>query len=149
MGGLLTGQLAYVFLVAILDAALISWIALGWYRRSVLRLMRERGAPSRVTGAVESAPDQAPPSTPATPLEPLTFAVFDSDGRAQSRSSQLTDIGRGRLSIVYAIGAALHAAVITYSFFSASTTGHRLPRGSRSGWCSPGPSYRRLRSCSC
>ena len=26
MGGLLTGQLAYVFLVAILDAALISWI---------------------------------------------------------------------------------------------------------------------------
>ena len=66
MGGLLTGQLAHVFLIAILDAVLISWIALRWYRRSVQRLMRERGAPAGATAAVESAPDQ--PSPPALPL---------------------------------------------------------------------------------
>ena len=122
MGGLLTGQLAYVFLVAILDAALISWIALGWYRRSVLRLMRERGAPTRATAAVETAPDQAPPSTPAASLGPLTFAVFDSDGPAQTTSSRFADIGRRRLSIAYGIGAALHSAVITYFFFAGFDT---------------------------
>jgi hypothetical protein len=117
MGGLLTGQLAYIFLVAILDAALISWIALGWYRRSVLRLMRERGAPSRATAAVETAPDQAPPSTPAASLGPLTFAVFDADAATQSGRSQHAGMGRRRLSIAYGLGAALHSAVITYFFF--------------------------------
>ena len=34
MGALLPGQLAHVFLVAILDAALISWVALRWERAS-------------------------------------------------------------------------------------------------------------------
>jgi len=116
MGGLLTGQLAYVFLVAILDAALISWIALGWYRRSVLRLMRERGAPSRAIAAAETAPDQAP-SMRAASHEPLTFAVFDAEDSARNVRPRDTGIGRRRLWVAYSIGAALHAAVVTYFFF--------------------------------
>jgi hypothetical protein len=117
MGGLLSGKLAYVFLVAILDAAVISWIALRWYRRSVLRLMRERGTPSRAAAAVETAAQQAPPSTPAASLEPLTVALFDVEGSAQSRLSHQAGMGRRRLSIAYGIGAALYSAVITYLFF--------------------------------
>lgn len=117
MGGLLTGQLAYVFLVAILDAAVISWIALGWYRGSVRRLMRERGAPSRATAAVETARDDALPSAPAVSLVPLTVALFDVEASAQSRRSQHAGMGWQRLSIAYGIGAALHSALITYFFF--------------------------------
>ena len=41
MSQLLPGQLLYIFGASILDAALLSWLALLWYRRSVNRLMRE------------------------------------------------------------------------------------------------------------
>ena len=41
MTQLLPGQLLYIFGASILDAALLSWLALLWYRRSVNRLMRE------------------------------------------------------------------------------------------------------------
>jgi len=117
MGALLNGKLAYVFLVSILDAALISWIALGWYRRSVLRLMRERGAPSRAIAAVENAPGQASPSMPPAPLEPLTVALFDLEDRPKGRRPRPPGVGLRRLSIAYCIGAALYSAVITYFFF--------------------------------
>jgi hypothetical protein len=43
--GPVPGQLAHVFLISILDAALLSWLALLWYRRSVRRLMGGRGSP--------------------------------------------------------------------------------------------------------
>lgn len=117
MGGLLSGKLAYVFLVAILDAAVISWIALRWYRRSVLRLMQERGTRSRASAVVETAAHQAPPSTPKAALDPLTVALFDVEGSAESRLSPHADMGRRRLSIAYGIGAALYSAAITYFFF--------------------------------
>lgn len=41
----LPGRLIHIFLISILDAALLSWIALRLYRRSVRRLMR---APPRL-----------------------------------------------------------------------------------------------------
>ena len=41
MTQLLPGQLLYIFGASILDAALLSWLALLWYRRSVNKLMRE------------------------------------------------------------------------------------------------------------
>src|SRR4029077_8877233 len=41
---ILPGQLVYIVGVSILDAALLSWLALLWYRRSVRRLMREGSA---------------------------------------------------------------------------------------------------------
>ena len=117
----LTGELAYVFLVAILDAAVISWIAISWYRRSVLRLMRERGAASGATASVGSAPDQPPSSTPAASPGPLTFAVFDVKDAAPRRHSQHAGMGWRRLSIAYGMGAALHSAVITTVFFGFDT----------------------------
>ena len=148
MGGLLTGQLAYVFLIAILDAVLISWIALRWYRRSVQRLMRERGAPAGATAAVESAPDEPPPSAPAASPTPLTVALFQAQDAAQSRRSHHAGIGWRRLTVAYGIGAALHSAVITAFFLRFDWSLPLLPRGSRSGGCLPGRSCRRSRSCS-
>ena len=41
MTEILPGQLLYIFGASIFDAALLSWLALLWYRRSVNRLMRE------------------------------------------------------------------------------------------------------------
>ena len=122
MGALLTGQLAYVFLVAILDAALISWVALRWYRRSVRRLMRERGAPTDGTAAVESAPGQPPPSAPVASPVPLTVAIFEAHDAAPSRRSPHAGIGWRRLSVAYGIGAALHSAAITSFFFGFDTS---------------------------
>ena len=40
MGGdTLNGELAHVFIVSLLDATLLSWITLWWYRRSVVQFM--------------------------------------------------------------------------------------------------------------
>jgi hypothetical protein len=119
MGALLTGQLAYVFLVASLDAALISWVALRWYRRSVRRLMRERGTPAVV--AVESAAE-GPPSVPVASPPPLTIALFQAQNATQSRRSAHTGMGWRRLTVAYGIGAALHSAVITACFLGFDTS---------------------------
>ena len=122
MGTLLTGQLAHVFLVAILDAALISWIALRWYRGSVRRLMRERGAPAVAGAAVAPGPEQLPPSAPAGSFLPLTVALFQAQDAALSRRSHHAGIGWRRLSVAYGIGAALHSAVITAFFLDFDTS---------------------------
>src|SRR5687768_9795571 len=58
------GQLVHVFGVSILDAALLSWVALLWYRRSVRRLMREGGA------AAVSLPGGLPQSVPTPRTRP-------------------------------------------------------------------------------
>ena len=122
MGGLLTGQLAHVFLIAILDAILISWIALRWYRRSVQRLMRERGRPAGATAAVESAPDQPSPPAAAASRAPLTVALFQAQDAALSRRSHHAGIGWRRLTVAYGIGAALHSALITAFFLDFDTS---------------------------
>jgi hypothetical protein len=120
-GPLLTGELAHVFLVAILDAALISWIALRWYRRSVRRLMRQPGTPAAASAPVGSAPDN-PRSAPAASLNPLTVAVFQEQDVPVSRRSHHAGIGWRRLSVAYGIGAALHSAVITAFFLEFDTS---------------------------
>ena len=150
MGGLLTGQLAYVFLVAILDAAVISWIALRWYRRSVLRLMRERVAPAVATAAVEPVPDTSQRSAPAVSPTPLTVALFDAQGRPRSDQTSPTR-EHGPAKAVDCLRHRRRAALSrnhVFFFSSASTPGHQLPRGSRNGGCLPGRSCRRWRSCS-
>jgi hypothetical protein len=119
--GPLTGELAHVFLVAILDAALISWIALRWYRRSVRRLMRQPGTPAAASAPVGSAPDN-PRSAPAASLNPLTVAVFQEQDVPVSRRSHHAGIGWRRLSVAYGIGAALHSAVITAFFLDFDTS---------------------------
>jgi hypothetical protein len=122
MGGLLTGQLAYVFLAAILDAAVISWIALRWYRRSVRRLMWQRGSLSSSSAAVEPTPGPPSASTRAASPEPLTVAVFDGPDAAPGTRTQHAGTNRRRLSIAYVIGAALHSAIITSFFLGFDTS---------------------------
>jgi hypothetical protein len=108
---LLPGQLVYVFGVSILDAAFLSWLALLWYRRSVRRLMRERG------------PDAA--ALPAEPRQPASPIVHTADRHGQfplneesPESANATPAViprsvRRRVTVAYAVGAAAFAAVIT------------------------------------
>ena len=62
MNQLLPGQLLYIFGASFLDAAVLSWLALFWYRHSVNRLMREVSA-----GAIAESGQQhtTPCSVPA------------------------------------------------------------------------------------
>ena len=48
MGDQLPGQLVYIFVVSIIDAALLSWLTLYLYRRRVRRLMRAIARPGDV-----------------------------------------------------------------------------------------------------
>lgn len=112
MDELLSGQLAYVFLGAIFNAAVISSIALRWYRHSVRRLMRERGAPSTVT-AMESASTAGPTANPLGSRNPLTVAFFDAKDAGRNPHAQTGGWSRKSLLIAYSAGAALHAAVMT------------------------------------
>ena len=70
MTQLLPGQLLYIFGASILDAALLSWLALLWYRRSVNRLMRE----ARPDTAARRLPNSRTPrflsGSAASPTEP-------------------------------------------------------------------------------
>jgi hypothetical protein len=120
--GPLTGEFAHVFLVGILDAALISWIALRWYQRSVRRLMRERGGtPAAANASTGASPDE-PRSSPAASPIPLTVALFEEQDASASRRSHHTGIGWRRLSVAYGIGAALQSAVITVVFLDFDTS---------------------------
>ena len=58
MSDTLNGELAHGFIVSILDAAILSWIALWWYRRSVRRFMT---APARAAAPddIAEAPREA------------------------------------------------------------------------------------------
>src|SRR5262245_12159548 len=75
MGSTLTGQLLYVFLIAILDAAIVSWVALRWYRRAVA--LRMGGGSTREIGAASTrASAQLDPSDGPTGGSSLQLAVF-------------------------------------------------------------------------
>lgn len=63
MDDLLPGRLTHIFLVSILDAVLLSWIALRLYRRSVRRLMA-------------AGPRVATPSDDSGPAAPAGGAVL-------------------------------------------------------------------------
>ena len=95
MGALLRGQLAYVFLTAILDAALISWIALRWYRRSVRRLMRERGAAGR--GRARRAPrlTRRCHRCRSAPARPAHRRAFETPGRRADQARGFTRTSDG------------------------------------------------------
>ena len=69
MTQLLPGQLLYIFGASILDAALLSWLALLWYRRSVNRLMRE-APPDTAAASAEQWDSSVPSRAAAPPTEP-------------------------------------------------------------------------------
>ena len=112
MGDVLSGQAVYVFWMSVIDAAILSWIAVRWYGRSMRALMN---APA----ARDAGPPPPDPTSPATgpPAihSPLLVALFASE-RAQetpaSRSARLP--GRRRLVTAYSAGAAAFAVIVAW-----------------------------------
>ena len=112
MDSLVSGKLSYVLLVGIVDAAILSWLALVWFRRAVRRLMRQRAGDVTATSAARSERGPAPMSPDKTPRGP-TFAIFEPDGRRSAQGWLPAIPGRRRLLVVYGVAAGLHALAIT------------------------------------
>jgi hypothetical protein len=106
---LVSGQLSYVLLVGVVDAAILSWLALVWFRRAVRRLMRQRAADGTATAPAPGAASMPPDGAPSGP----TFAIFEPDGGRAAQGWLPALPGRRRLLIVYGVAAGLHALVIT------------------------------------
>ena len=53
MDSLVSGKLSYVLLVGIVDAAILSWLALIWFRRAVRRLMAQAATLLATPPAIE------------------------------------------------------------------------------------------------
>jgi hypothetical protein len=112
---ILPGQLIYIFGVSILDAALVSWLALLWYRRSVRRLMREGSAGTTAPQVEHSPPPVRRPATAAAAPDGLSLA------EEQAGTAPPTPLGGprlGRVVLAYSLGAGAYAAVITTLKFS-------------------------------
>jgi hypothetical protein len=120
MTQLLPGQLLYVFGASILDAALLSWLALLWYRRSVNRLMR--AAPTdKVVGSVEQHESSVLSWSAAAPIEPGELKLEEERPEALPHTAAFPKPGMVRLIVAYSVGAAAFAAVITgFKFWTAS-----------------------------
>ena len=112
MDSLVSGKLSYVLLVGIVDAAILSWLALVWFRRAVRRLMRQRAGDVTATSAARSERGPAPMAPDKTPRGP-TFAIFEPDGRRSAQEWLPAIPGRRRLLVVYGVAAGLHALAIT------------------------------------
>lgn len=104
----LPGRLIHIFLISILDAALLSWIALRLYRRSVRRLMRATPAAGAVDRAIEV--DEGAPGGAEPDAIPLTLAPVTGTG---PRGLPYRPPLFGRLGLAYCAGALAYAAVIT------------------------------------
>jgi hypothetical protein len=111
VGDLLPGQLSYVFIVAILDAALLSWIALRWYARSVSTLMRE---PADAAVAPPAPP--LPAAEAGLPSSGPGFALVDPADPSARASSPETGPERWprRVVTAYVVGAAVYSLVATF-----------------------------------
>ena len=109
MDELLPGRLTQIFMVSILDAALLSWIALRLYRRRVSRMMlagRSAGAGARATDAGEKAAAAASNS--------IEFATIDPASGPPAESVPYRPRLLGRLGVAYCAGAGGYAAVMTW-----------------------------------
>ena len=120
MTQLLPGQLLYLFGVSILDAALLSWLALLWYRRSVNRLMRET-PPDAAAGSIERHDSSVPSPSAAPPMEPGELTLAEERPEAPAQRAAVLRPGMGRVIVAYSLGAAAFAATITlFKFWTAS-----------------------------
>ncbi len=114
MTSTLSGELVYIFLIALVDAAILSWVVLRWYRRAVERRMGNR----RRTKAATPQPDQRNATAPQDEFgagnHSLRVAVFRTDAAARASSSgrQWPDRWK-RVALAYCVGAALFSAAIT------------------------------------
>ena len=115
MDSLVSGKLSYVLLVGILDAAILSWLALFWFRRAVRRLMRRPAGDVTPGGAgIDRAGPRAGSSRRRGAGRP---GLCDLRSRQRRRSvgpwHGVATPQRRRLLIVYGVAAGLHALVIT------------------------------------
>jgi hypothetical protein len=111
MTDILPGQLLYIFGASIFDAALLSWLALLWYRRSVNRLMRE-ATPDAAAASVEPHDSQVPPQSAALPAVPGELRLAEEPLDALRSVASLPRPATGRIIVAYSAGAAAFAAVI-------------------------------------
>jgi hypothetical protein len=107
----LPGKLIYVFVVSILDAALLAWLALRWYRRSVRRLMSTRGAAVGPASPPAEARDRPVPATP--PSGPDGFQLAEEQGDAAAEWPFARRAASRRVILAYCLGAAAYASIIT------------------------------------
>lgn len=114
MDDLLAGKLAYVFYASIVDATILSLVALVWFRSSMRRLMRSG---SGVAGIAADTPQRAgfgdAPASAGVPAR-LSFALYG-PGKAPAMATSLDThrMARRRLVIAYTLGAAAYAVVLT------------------------------------
>jgi hypothetical protein len=115
MTELLSGQILHTFGIAVVDAVLLSWLTLAWYRRSVLRLMTQR-VPGGARPADLDKPLEEPrlAATHARGPASLSFAMFDSGVAPPStrHGDPAVRAVRVRLILAYAFGAAAWSAVM-------------------------------------
>ena len=105
-------QLLYLFAVSILDAALLSWLALLWYRRSVNRLMRETPR-EQGTGSFERHDCSVPSPTTASPIEAGDLKLTEERPQASPHHAAVLRPPMRRVILAYGVGAAAFAATIT------------------------------------
>lgn len=120
MTDLLPGQLVHIFGISILDAALLSWLALLWYRRSVRALMRE-AAPG-MAGSPAAWFDNSVAPSRAGIAEPGEFTLAEVTPATTARRPHLPRSGMERVVVAYALGAAAFAAVVTTLKFAAESS---------------------------
>lgn len=112
MTQLLPGQLLYIFAASILDAALLSWLALLWYRQSVNRLMRE-APPDAVAGSVARHDSSVPARSAASSIEAGDLKLSEERPDASPHHAAVLRPGMVRVIVAYSVGAAAFAAAIT------------------------------------
>jgi hypothetical protein len=104
---LLPGRLTHIFLVSILDAAILSWIALRLYRRRVRGMTLAQATAGTGAQLPDAREDASAPS--AIAFAPIDAAAGPPDVPVPYRPPLL-----GRLGLAYCAGAAAYAAVMTW-----------------------------------
>lgn len=110
----LSGELFYIFLIAIIDAAILSWVALRWYQRTVAQVMglRRRPGPASYQSDALASPERHAKSAAAD--VPLRVAVFSTERLSNSTPGRREwPAGWRRLALAYCVGAALFSSVVT------------------------------------
>ena len=108
----LTGELINLLLVAVIDAALLSWIALWWYQRSVSAITATR----RASPAADS-------SSPPPPVPAFTAGAFPLEAKSGVNAAtpevdpEDVSASRRRIAAAYTLGALAFATTIAVAKF--------------------------------
>jgi hypothetical protein len=123
MTPLLSGQILHALIVMVLNGALLSWLTLVWYRRSIRRLMAARASSGERRdgadevlqfdpGTTDVSPLPVEPASPVTRVPDLEFSVFTSGSQTPAPRIR-HDLGTRRVVLAYGLGALLWSTVIS------------------------------------